>query len=228
MGRYALGLGAPSRTHTGPKPAIVLMNTTTGRARTLGTTDCGAGWRSQPFSRDGTLLAAGTFCGEVSVWDVASGRRVGQPFSIGGELARIAFEPDGKRIAVAGWNSAITVADARTGRIDAVLTDHTRGVDDIVWSPDGRYFASASLDDTARVWDAKTLRVLRILRHPDPVYGVSFTPDSLNLVTIDSANVVRVWDACTDCENARALLALAKSRVTRALTPQERKTFALG
>jgi WD40 repeat protein len=72
------------------------------------------------------------------------------------------------------------------------------------------------------------LRVLRILRHPDPVYGVSFTPDSRDLVTIDSANVVRVWDACTDCENARALLALAKSRVTRALTPQERKTFALG
>jgi WD40 repeat protein len=228
MGRYALGLNAPSRTHTGPTPAIVLMNATTGRVRTLGTTDCGAGWRSQPFSRDGTLLAAGTFCGDVSVWDVASGRRVGRPFSIGGELARIAFEPDGKRIAVAGWNSAITVAEARTGRIDAVLTDHTRGVDDIVWSPDGRYFASASLDDTARVWDAKTLRVLRILRHPDPVYGVSFTPDSRDLVTIDSANVVRVWDACTDCENARALLALAKSRVTRALTPQERRTFAVG
>ena len=156
------------------------------------------------------------------------GRRLGRPFSIGGELARIAFEPNGKRMVVAGWNGAITVADARTGRVDAVLTDHTRGVDEITWSPDGRYFASASLDDTARVWDARTLRVLRIMRHPDPVYGVSFTPDSRNLVTIDAANVVRVWDACTDCGNAQALLALAKTRVTRTLTPQERKTFAVG
>jgi WD40 repeat protein len=174
------------------------------------------------------MVAAGTFCGQVSVWDVASGRRLGRPFSIGGELAKIAFEPNGKRVAVAGWNSAITVANARTGVIDAVLTDHTRGVADIAWSPDGRYFASASLDDTARVWDAKTLRVLRILRHPAPVYAVAFTPDSSKLVTVDAANVVRVWDACTDCENAPALLALAKSRVTRGLTLQERKTFAVG
>jgi WD40 repeat protein len=228
MGRYVTPSGAPSRSPAGPKPAIVLVNAATGRPRVLGTTDCGAGWRSQPFSRDGTLLAAGTFCGEVSVWDVASGHRIGQPFSIGGELARITFEPDGNRIAVAGWNSAITVANARTGRIDAVLTDHTRGVDDITWSPDGRYFASASLDDTARVWDAKTLRVLRILRHPDPVDGVSFTSDSRDVVTTDVANVVRVWDACTDCDDAHALLALAKSRVTRGLTAQERKTFAVG
>ena len=207
---------------------MVLVNTVTGKARALGTTDCTAGWRSQSFSPDGELLAAGTFCGQVSMWEVASGRRLGRPFSIGGELARIAFEPNGKRMVVAGWNGAITVADARTGRVDAVLTDHTRGVDEITWSPDGRYFASASLDDTARVWDARTLRVLRIMRHPDPVYGVSFTPDSRNLVTIDAANVVRVWDACTDCGNAQALLALAKTRVTRTLTPQERKTFAAG
>jgi hypothetical protein len=47
-------------------------------------------------------------------------------------------------------------------------------------------------------------------------------------VTIDAANVVRVWDACSDCGNAQALLTLAKSRVTRALTPQERRTFAVG
>jgi len=226
-GRYDLS-GNPSANPTGPKPALVLENVRNGRFRKLGTTDCGSGWRSQPFSADGSMVAAGTFCGQVSVWDVASGRRLGRPFSIGGELAKIAFEPNGKRVAVAGWNSAITVANARTGVIDAVLTDHTRGVADIAWSPDGRYFASASLDDTARVWDAKTLRVLRILRHPAPVYAVAFTPDSSKLVTVDAANVVRVWDACTDCENAPALLALAKSRVTRGLTLQERKTFAVG
>jgi WD40 repeat protein len=227
MGRYLTRPGAPSQSSPVRAPAMVLVDTVTGKARSLSTTECAAGWRSQAFSPDGKLLAAGTFCGQVSVWDAALGRRVGHPFSIGGELARIAFEPNGKRIVVAGWNSAITVADARTGRVDAVLTDHTRGVDEITWSPDGRYFASASLDDTARVWDARTLRVLRIMRHPDPVYGVSFTPDSRNLVTIDAANVVRVWDTCTYCGNAQALLALAKQHVTRALTPQERKTFAV-
>jgi WD40 repeat protein len=227
MGRYVLPRGRRGP-GVGPEPGLVVLDLATGRSRTLGTTDCRAGWRSQPFSRDGALVAGGTFCGQVYVWNVATGGRIGQPFSIGGELARIAFEPNGRRIAVAGWNSEITIADARTGHIDAVLTDHTRGVDDVAWSPDGRYLASASLDDTVRVWDAKTLRVLRILNHPDPVYGVSFTPDSRDLVTVDAANVVRVWDACTDCENAQGLLALASARVTRSLTPQERRTFGTG
>jgi WD40 repeat protein len=218
-------MGRPVSTASGPRQALVLVDAKTGRSRTLGTTDCSAGWRPQPFSRDGTLVAAGTFCGDVSVWNVATGKRVGRPFSIGGELARIAFEPSGRRIAVAGWNSAITVADARTGRVEAVLTDHTRGVGDIAWSPNGRYFASASLDGTARIWDARSLRVLRILHHPAAVFGISFTRDGRDVVTVDAADVVRVWDACSGCGDAGALEALAKSRVTRGLTAQERRTF---
>ena len=221
------GPGAPPPA-SGPRPAMVIENAQTGATRVLGTTDCGSGWRSQPFSPDGTLLAAGTFCGQVYVWDVATGKRLGRPFAIGGELSTIAFDPAGDRIAVASWNSTITIADARTGQIVAVLTDHTKGVPEVEYSPDGRYLASASLDDTVRIWDARTLRVLRILHHPDPVYAVSFTPDSRDVVTTDAAGVVRVWDACTACENAKALLALARTRVTRQLTPQERRTFLGG
>jgi WD40 repeat protein len=208
-----------------PQAKMVVVDVRTGKSRQLGTTACGSGWRSQPFSGDGRLLAAGSFCGDVQVWDLASGHRVGRSLSIGGELAKIAFSPDATRVAIASWNSSITIADVRTGRIVAVLTDHTRGIPDIAYSPDGRYFASASLDHTARVWDAHTLRVLRILDHPDPVYGVEFSRNSREVVTTDGAQVVRVWDACTACGDRTALLALARSRVTRALTAQEQRTF---
>jgi WD40 repeat protein len=207
-----------------PEPIMIVVDVRTGKSRRLGTTPCGTGWRSQPFSPNGTLLAAGSFCGQVYVWNLSSGRRVGRPFSIGGELARIAFSPDGTRIAVASWNSTITIADVRTGQVVAVLTDHTRGVSDVAFSPDGRYLASASLDHTARIWDARTLRVLRILDHPDPVYGVAFSRDSRELLTFGT-QIVRIWDACTACGDRAALLALAGSRVTRPLTAQERRTF---
>jgi WD40 repeat protein len=208
-----------------PRAPMVLVDVHTGKTRQLGTTACGTGWRSQPFSRNGKLLAAGTFCGRVYVWELPSGRLVGHPLSIGGELARIAFSPDAARIAIASWNSTITIADVRTGHIAAVLTDHTRGVPDVAYSPDGRYLVSSSLDHTVRIWDAHTLRVLRVLDHPDPVYLVAFTPDSREVVTDDAAHVVRIWDACTACGDRTALLTLARSRVTRLLTAQERRTF---
>ena len=48
------------------------------------------------------------------------------------------------------------------------------------------------------------------------------------LVTADAAGTIRVWDACTACGNAGALLAIARNRVTRQLTSLERATFLGG
>jgi WD40 repeat protein len=209
-------------------PAVAVLDLHSGRLRRLGTTPCGNGWRGIAFSPNASLLAAGDFCGRVMVWNVATGRRVGKPFTIGGELAQITFAPNGRRIAIAGWNGVVTVADPRTGRIVAQLTGDTSGVPSVAYSPNGRYLASASLDHTARVYDARTLRLVRVWQHPDPVEGLGFTADSRRLGTVDSAGALRLWDACTDCENPRALLALAAGRVTRSLTPQERRTFGVG
>ena len=227
----AMGLpaGAPTTPGTqGRLPPVgaplVIRNTRTGRMRAIGTTSCGNGWRSWPFSRDGKLLAGGTFCGQVSVWKLAGGKQVGHTFSIGGELADVAFSPDGSRLAAASWNSTITVADARTGRVISVLTDHTKGVPDVGFSPDGRYLASASLDATLRIWDARSLNLLRVMRSPAPLTGAVFTPDSRDVFGFDNQDV-REWDACTACGDAKALLRIARTRVTRRLTPQERRTF---
>jgi WD40 repeat protein len=217
--------GPPAGPRTNPREAMVVVDVHTGKVRRIGTTGCGTGWRGMAFSRSGTLFAAGSFCGQVSTWNVASGRRVGHTFSIGGELAKIAFSPDATRIAVAGWNSTITIADVRTGRVEAVLTDNTRGVPEVAWIPDSRYLVSSSLDHTARVWDGRTLRELRILDHSSAVYDIAFSADSREVVTDDAAQVIHIWDACTACGDPTALLALAKARVTRALTAQERRTF---
>jgi hypothetical protein len=62
------------------------------------------------------------------------------------------------------------------------------------------------------------------MRSPGPLTGAVFTPDSRDVLSSDNQDV-REWDACTACGDATALLGIARTRVTRRLTPQERRTF---
>jgi WD40 repeat protein len=226
----AMNVQAASSSPTPPSDLDVL-DLRTGRQRVLATeTPCGEGWRGFAFSPSSRLLAAGTFCGgDVSIWNLAAGKRVGGDLGLdGGELSWIAFSPDAGHIAVASWNGTIKVTPVPiTGHGIETLTQNTKGAPMVAYSPNGRYLASAGLDHTVRIFDAHTLTELRVIAQPDADYGVAFTDDSQHVLSWGADNSVRLWDACTDCENPRALLALAGTRVTRPLTAQERAEFGV-
>jgi WD40 repeat protein len=210
------------------RTTMELVNPSTGRVRRLKpTTLCH--WESSAYSPNGRYLAAGTTCGQVYIWDTATGRQVGHAvtFSFTVNLQAPRFSPDGSQLAIAntGNSGQVSILDVRTDRVVTVLTAHTGQVQDIAYSPNGKLLATASIDHTVRIWDAHTGRPLRILYHPDPVDTVAFSPNSDKVATLDYAGTIRIWDACTDCENPAALLALAKQRVTRQLTPAERREF---
>jgi WD40 repeat protein len=210
--------------------ALEVLNLMTGRQKVLATeSDCAAGWRGYAFDASSTLVAAGTFCGTgIRVWSVVTGKPLGRALRLSGELAWIAFRPDGRRLAVASWNGTVEVSRVPATEGPTQLTENTRGVPMIAYSPDGRYLASAGLDHTVRIFDARSLAELRVIVQPAAVAGVAFTADGAQVLSWGADDTVRRWDACTDCENPTALLTLAKTRVTRALTAQERTEFGLG
>jgi WD40 repeat protein len=97
----------------------------------------------------------------------------------------------------------------------------------VAYSPDGRYLAAVGLDRTAHIYDARSLTELRVIQLPQAGQGVAFTTDSRGLLTWDATGTVTLWDACSDCENPSALVSLARTRVTRSLTPAERQEFGV-
>lgn len=163
----------------------------------------------------------------MSMFDVATGRHVGKTLDIGGQIAWSTSSPDGRHLAIASWDGTVKVSPVPLTGQTVSLTENTKGVPDVDWSPDGRYLATASLDHTVRIFDARTLQELRVIAQPDAIVGAVFTTDSRDVISYDTGNNVWLWDACTDCESPRALLALARSRVTRSLTPQERTQFGV-
>ncbi len=82
-------------------------------------------------------------------------------------------------------------------------------------------------DSTVRIWDVNSDRLLRVVSQPTPSTA-RFTPSGRKLITAQQTGVLKVIDPCPSCENASALLSQAARRVTRKLTPAERRTYLSG
>jgi WD40 repeat protein/tRNA A-37 threonylcarbamoyl transferase component Bud32 len=122
------------------------------------------------------------------------GRRAVSRSIVGG----IAFSPDGKTIACAGYtDQTVEVWDLATGEELLTLTGHTGRVRGVCFSPDGTFLVSGSDDGTVRGWDPATGRERFIFAGPQrPVACVEFSPDG-RVVLAGGENGTSLWDVRT-------------------------------
>jgi WD40 repeat protein len=113
------------------------------------------------------------------------------------------------------------VWDAISGQELLTLRGHSVRVRGVAYNPDGKRLATASDDGMARVWDAASAQELLTLRsHSDGVLGVAYSPDGKRLATAGKDGTVQVYAI-----DILELLNLARSRLTRDLTPDECKRY---
>ena len=111
------------------------------------------------------------------------------------------------------------------GRRVRELRGHTALVISVAFSPDGRFIVAASADGTARVWEANTGQSVALIReHTDSVNSAAFSPDGKYIVTASNDKTARIY-GCEVCRPIQEVIALARTRVTRGLTPEEREKY---
>ncbi|WP_437535823.1 pentapeptide repeat-containing protein [Sorangium sp. So ce726] len=116
----------------------------------------------------------------------------------------IAWAPDGKRLASAGYDGTVLLWDTGTGNQLARLVGHSDSVMAVAWHPDGKRLASAGYDNTVRLWDPDTGNQLaRLVGHSHSVIAVAWHPDGKRLASAGYDNTVRLWDPDTGNQLAR-------------------------
>jgi WD40 repeat protein/serine/threonine protein kinase len=130
------------------------------------------------------------------------------------EVWKVAYSPDGTRLASASLDGTVKVWDPDTGAELLRLAGHDKPVWGVAYSPDGKLLATGGGDGTVRLWDSGTGAAVRVLEvEAGEVAAVAFSPDGTRVAgAVDAgydekghllkspANRVAVWEVETGKE----------------------------
>ncbi len=109
----------------------------------------------------------------------------------------IAWSPDGKTLATAGFDNTVRLWDAATRKEIKKYEGHTKLVLAVAVAPDGKHILSGSQDNTAKIWDYPTSGPVKTFAgHPAGLEALAVKPDGKQFAAA-AGKSVKVWDLAT-------------------------------
>jgi WD40 repeat protein len=185
--------------------------------------------RNADLSPDGRTIAVGDYGGVLTLIDVRSGRRYELP-AADSTLDNVAFSHDGRKIVTSGTKGVVRVWDLARRKSKLLRLTGTAALSYVEFSPDDRSVAAALEDGTIHMWDAQSgdsQVVFQPVTETGYATSLDFSSDGKFLLAAYLDGDARIWKT----ELARPLDVverLARQRVSRSLTPAEKKTYLQG
>jgi WD40 repeat protein len=153
--------------------------------------------------RSGRQLTAILNDGSICVWNLQSGEKIGEPFSVrpegSGRLTGVGISPDGTRVGVAfNPNYNTEIWDVRTRSLVRTLEMPSNNARTIVFSRDANNVYVGYLGGFLIGFDMDSgKQTKRFTGHKRRVKSIALSPDEQQLVSGDSSGRVIVWDVAT-------------------------------
>ncbi|MEO7735103.1 MAG: protein kinase [Kofleriaceae bacterium] len=150
--------------------------------------------RSIAFDSTSNRLATGTVLGDVSIWAIPDGARVGHLLEIGNPIDHVVFSPDDKLIAAASRDGSELIWQTSTGQLQSRLSNHRLRIWSTEFDRTSKRIVSASTDRTVVVSDVDSGMPLSVFEGPgNVVASAHFDPSSQRVVGASWDGTVRVW-----------------------------------
>jgi WD40 repeat protein len=144
------------------------------------------------FRRDNRAVLARDVNGVLRLWEVPSGKLLGERPLDGNGVTRIS--PDGRVVAAAATHGVRLLDGDTLAPLPASYLPHPDPIQDVAFSPDGAFVLTAHETGSAQLWDVATRKPVgppAVLI--GPIRPVAFTPDGKTCLCVTADGTVRRW-----------------------------------
>ena len=159
--------------------------------------------------RDSDAAPSAVHHGEMTATGSSPGDRAGLLVGHAEPVYAVAWSPDGKTLATAGFDDTVRLWDAATHQEIRRYEGHTKIVMAVAIAPEREADPLGGNDNTARIWDypavgalakektkaGRPARPVTLSGHAGAVYSVAWSPDGKLAATGAADKTARIWDA---------------------------------
>ncbi len=150
------------------------------------------------ISPDGKTLATGGKDGEISLWNLQTGKLANTLKSHSSAVDVLAFSQNGQILASGSADESIKIWNLQTGQQIRTFSGRSKGISSLAISPDSQSLVSGDRVGTIEIWNLGTGEPINFFEgHAILVTSLAISPDGQTLVSSSQDNTIKLWELKT-------------------------------